>query len=78
MSKMQAEIEGSLIGVGHLAQKLGISARTVWRVIQRGELPTVRIGRRTLIRLSAVRAWLAGCESPTPSPNVTNLHRQVR
>ena len=75
---MQSEIEGAFIGVNHLAKRLGISARTVWRVIQRGELPTVRIGRRTLIRLSAVRAWLAGCESPTPGPNVTNLHRQFR
>jgi excisionase family DNA binding protein len=75
---VQSEIEGAFIGVNHLAARLGISARTVWRVIQRGELPTVRIGRRTLIRQSAVRAWLAGCESPTPSPNVTNLHRQFR
>jgi excisionase family DNA binding protein len=74
---MQSDIESSLIGIGHLAQKLGLSTRTVWRIIERGELPTLQIGRRRLLRLSDVRAWLDGHETPTPSASVTNAGRQA-
>lgn len=41
------------------AQQLGgISARTVRRLIERGELPTVSIGRRVTVPADAVRAWV--------------------
>ncbi len=73
---METDIEGACIGIKALAEKLGLSSRTVWRIIERGELPTLQIGRRRLIRLSDVRHWLAGHETPTPGANVTNLSRQ--
>ena len=74
---MQSDIESALFGIRHLAERLGISRRTVHRIIARGELPTVRIGRRRLIRVSELHRWLDGQET-TPSTNVTNLHRQFR
>ncbi len=73
---MQTDIEGACIGIKALAEKLGLSSRTVWRIIERDELPTLQIGRRRLIRLADVRHWLAGHEVQTPGANVTNLSRQ--
>lgn len=73
--KMQSDIEAALIGINNLAERLGLSRRTVHRILARGELPSIRIGRRRLVRLSELRRWLAGYEA-TPSGNVTNLHSQ--
>ncbi len=72
---MQSDIEAGFIGVAHLAEKLALSTRTVWRIVERGELPVKRIGRRTVIPLADVRKWL-GDETPTPGANATNLSRQ--
>jgi excisionase family DNA binding protein len=73
---MQTDIEAALIGINHLAERLGLSRRTIHRILARGELPSLQIGRRRLVRLSDVRHWLAGHEVPMPGANVTNLHRQ--
>lgn len=59
---MQTDMESGFIGVTHLAEKLALSTRTIWRTIERGELRVMRIGRRTLIPLAEVRRWLAGQE----------------
>jgi excisionase family DNA binding protein len=73
---MQTDIEGSCIGIKALAEKLGLSSRTVWRFIERGEFPTLQIGRRRLIPLSDVRHWLTGYEVKTPAASVTIASRQ--
>jgi excisionase family DNA binding protein len=73
---MQTDLESALIGINHLAERLGLSRRTIHRILARGELPSLQIGRRRLVRLSDLRRWLAGYEEPTPSANVTNPHRQ--
>ena len=60
---MQIELEGGFIGVRELANKLAISTRSVWRIIQRKELTPVRIGRRrSLLSKAEVERWLAGCQ----------------
>jgi excisionase family DNA binding protein len=56
---MQSDIESALIGISHLAERLGLSRRTIHRILARGELPSIQIGRRRLVRLSDVRHWLA-------------------
>ena len=38
--------EDNLITVAEVARILNVSKTTVWRVLQRGELPSVRIGKR--------------------------------
>jgi len=69
---MLADIEGSLIGLKHLADKLAVSRRTVHRIIERGELPTLKIGRRRLVRLAELRRWLDGRETlPLPDQRRT-------
>jgi excisionase family DNA binding protein len=73
---MHSDIESALIGISHLAERLGLSRRTIHRILARGELPSLQIGRRRLVRLSDLRHWLAGHEIPTLGANVTNLSRQ--
>lgn len=73
---MQVEIQDALIGVGQLTERLALSCRTVARILARGELPSLRIGRRRLIRLADLRHWLAGHELETPSENTPSIGRQ--
>lgn len=45
-----------------LAESIGVSARTVWQMTQRGELPHVRLGAangRVVYPVALVQAWLA-------------------
>jgi excisionase family DNA binding protein len=74
---MQTEIQDALIGIRQLSERLGLSRRTIARILARGELPSLRIGRRRLIRLADLRHWLAGLEVETPDANVSNIRRQL-
>lgn len=48
-----------LITLKEAADALAISSRTVARLVKAGELQSVAIGRRRLIRLATLHAWLA-------------------
>ena len=72
---MQTDIEAALIGINHLAERLGLSRRTIHRILARGELPSLQIGRRRLVRLSDVRHWLAGHEVSRPGESLPNISR---
>ena len=73
---MRSDIESTLIGISHLAERLGLSRRTIHRILARGELPSLQIGRRRLIRLSDLRHWLVGHEVPRPGENLPNIARR--
>ncbi len=45
----------SLVTVEEAGRRLGVSRSTVWRLIQRGELPSVRRGGRRLVQVAALR-----------------------
>lgn len=53
----------TLISAEQLATILGMSKRTVWRLLSARQLPTpVRIGHSTRWRLDDVRRWIdSGC-----------------
>ena len=55
-------MEIDAIAVSEAARRLAISSRTIHRLIKRGELPSILIGRRRLIRRSSLAEWLAGRE----------------
>ena len=75
---MQVELESGLIGIQELAKRLAISTRSVWRIIERGELSVTRIGRRTLVAKGEVGKWLAGRPvSVSPPGHMTNAARQL-
>lgn len=46
---------GALLSVEEAGHVLGVSRSTVWRLIQRGELPSVRRGGRRLVPMTALR-----------------------
>lgn len=51
-----------LVSLKEVADTLCVSLRTVCRLVADGDLPSVLIGRRRLIRRETLRAWLAGRE----------------
>lgn len=61
---MQTDIESALIGINHLAERLGLSRRTIQRILVKGDLPSLQIGRLRLVRLSELRPWLDACGQP--------------
>ena len=44
-----------LVTVEEAGRVLGVSRSTVWRLIQRGDLPSIRRGGRRLVRAAAIR-----------------------
>jgi len=49
----------TLITVEDAGRALGVSRSTVWRLIQRGDLPSVRRGGRRLVPANAIRTRTA-------------------
>ena len=48
-----------LLRVEVAAERLAVSRATLYRLIQRGELPTIRIGSAVRAPVSAIERWLA-------------------
>lgn len=68
-SEIVARAEGPLlIASEEVARLLGISERTLWRLLSAGKVPRpVRIGRNTRWRLTEVTGWIEkGCPEPAP------------
>lgn len=55
------------MGMRDLAVYLGISPRSVARLVAAGTIPTIRIGGRRLASREAIRTWQAERQPPTPS-----------
>lgn len=53
------------LSVGEAAHVVGISERQVYRLIAAGDLPTVRFGRRVLIRVCDLEDLLASRAAQT-------------
>jgi excisionase family DNA binding protein len=49
MTKEHHKDEAITLSVEHAARLIGISRTTAYRMVQSGELPAVRVGRRVLI-----------------------------
>ena len=62
-----------LISVSSAGEELGVSLSTMWRMIRRGELQTVRIGGRRLVRRSDLRGKSVRAQ-PTRSVPFTAGH----
>ena len=55
------------------ARRLGVATKTVYRFIDRGELPAYRIGRVIRLKDADVEAYEASCQSEPGS--LAHLHR---
>lgn len=60
---MTSDLQEKLIGLKSAADNLGISRRTLDRIIAAGELPSLKIGRRRLVRQEALLTWLSSKEA---------------
>jgi excisionase family DNA binding protein len=49
-----------LLSVAEAARLLDIGATRAWRLVQSGEIPTVRLGKRVLVPRSAVERIVSG------------------
>ncbi|MBY0587215.1 helix-turn-helix domain-containing protein [bacterium] len=63
--------EPLLISARELAPLLGISVRTLWRLVAEGKvLAPVHLGGSTRWRLDEIRRWIDdGCPRPRPESN---------
>ena len=53
-------MEERLLTASEVADQLRVSTMTIYRLIRRGELPAVRVGRNYRVRSSALESYLAG------------------
>jgi excisionase family DNA binding protein len=63
MDEMSHEIERQTYDIGEAARLLGISSMSVYLAVRRGELPTIKIGKRLLVPKAALNRLLAGAEA---------------
>lgn len=57
---------------------LQINVRTVYRLIQAGKIPAVRVGRQWRFRKRDIDAWLEQQRGPRPSPGADHAPRTSR
>lgn len=50
----------TLLTAAEVADQLRVSTMTIYRLIRRGELPAVRVGRNYRVRAADLDAYLAG------------------
>jgi len=54
-------VDGELLRVPELAQRLGVSRRVAYQLVARGVVPgVVRVGRAVYVRRRVLQAWLEG------------------
>jgi excisionase family DNA binding protein len=63
-----------LITVEEAGRALGVSRSTVWRLIQRGEIPSIRRGGRRLVPADAARKRPRRAASAAAVPPLTEDH----
>jgi excisionase family DNA binding protein len=58
-----------LISIGEAARRLGgLSVHTISAWLSRGRLPRTKVGARTMIRESDLRAFISACNPDRPAP----------
>jgi excisionase family DNA binding protein len=55
-----------LLTVREVVDLISINRTTIYQLIERGELPALRIRGSIRVRPEALEAWLATCEIPKP------------
>lgn len=53
-----ADMSDHLLTAGEVAERLRVSTMTIYRLIRRGELPAVRVGRNYRVRTRDLDAFL--------------------
>ena len=53
-----AQVPKLALSIAEAADALALSSRTVEELVKMGQLPVVRVGRRVLLPVDKLRAWL--------------------
>jgi excisionase family DNA binding protein len=67
----------AMVSVDEAGRALGVSRSTVWRLIQRGDLPSVRRGGRRLVPSTAIHTRVRR-HRPAQIPRFTPNHPMFR
>jgi excisionase family DNA binding protein len=68
-----------LLSVNETSRVLGVSTFTIRRLVKRGELHSVRVGKRLLLPETEVaRVMAEGCEEPRAIQGGSNVSNQIR
>jgi excisionase family DNA binding protein len=60
----ETPIPQRLASLPAVATTLGVSTKTVWRILRMGQLPCVRIGGRTMVSVADLDAFIARQRGP--------------
>lgn len=63
ISEPNATTEELAVAPDRAAKLAGVGRTTIYEAIGRQELKSLKVGKRRLIRIEALRAWLANLES---------------
>jgi excisionase family DNA binding protein len=79
---MATQVEKLAVGMGEAASMLGVSPRTIQNYISRNHLTVRKLGRRTLIPVQVLRAFVANdhcsqleADSPIDTPETVRPPR---
>jgi excisionase family DNA binding protein len=67
---MQIDETVLAVGIAEAARRLGLSPRTVATLLSRRELPSRKVGRRRIIPVHALEAFLRNGDSPSAENSV--------
>jgi excisionase family DNA binding protein len=56
---VETPIDRRLASMQSAAAALGISAKTLWRILRAGDLPCVKLGGRTMVSVADLDAYVA-------------------
>lgn len=63
---MQADETVLAVGMAEAARRIGLSSRTVATLVLRGELPSRKVGRRRIIPVPALKAFVRANQDQRP------------
>ena len=67
MDEQKKTVERATVTIAEAACKLGIGRNQAYEAARRGEIPTIRIGKRLLVPLAAFNRMLDGDSSASGS-----------
>ena len=66
------------VGMAEAALRLGLSARTIANLIRRNELPSRKVGRRRIIPVAALEAFVARDHATVGGPTLAKTQGKQR